>query len=153
MSLSAAGAGLVSGTTSLASVSPGRSDLLVLYLFAFEMADERCSPLLGHARVVREQSEVVHVAQIRSAQDFLDVVIDSVEVDVGEQLTGEVADRKTSTAVERREQIVACKVEIHRLLRVRSIDDAVDEPDGARAGNPPPHVVSESFSVMPGIRV
>jgi hypothetical protein len=61
--------------------------------------------------VVGQQHHVVHVAQIgRGAQNFLDAVVQLVQVQIGEELAGEVADRDAATALQRGEQLVAVKI-------------------------------------------
>jgi hypothetical protein len=53
-------------------------------------------------------------------------VIEAVEIEVGEELAGQVADRQAAAALEWREQIVAIEIEVDRLLRVRGIDDEIE---------------------------
>lgn len=85
------------------------------------------TPLLQHVGVVVKEREVVDVAEITlRAQHFLDEVVEGVEVDVGEELAGQVADGKAATSLVRREEVVAREIEQHRLLRVRCVDDGVD---------------------------
>jgi hypothetical protein len=52
-------------------------------------------------------------------------VVERIEVDVGEQLARQVADRDAVTAPERGEEVVAGEVLVHRLLFVRTVDDPV----------------------------
>ena len=99
------------------------------------------APLRQHRGAVMEQGEVVHVAQVpQRAQDFLHEVVQAVEVDVGEELAGQVADGQPPAALEGGEQVVAGVVEMHRLLGVGAVDDRVDEPQGACAPDAPAHV-------------
>ena len=55
-------------------------------------------------RVVGEQREVVHVAQMRRPQHVGHEVVEAVEVDVREELARQVADRQPAAALVRREQ-------------------------------------------------
>jgi len=64
-----------------------------------------------------KQHEIIHIADVISdAQLVLDVVVQGAEIDVGEQLAGEVADGHTHPVA-------------------RAVDDAVDEGQRVRAGD------------------
>ena len=69
------------------------------------------------------------------SQDLLAKVVQAVEVDVGEELAGEVADGETEAALEGGEQVIAWKVQRRRLLGVGAVDDAVRQRQGAGAGD------------------
>ena len=82
-----------------------------------------------------------HVAQIAPrALDLLHEVVQSVEMDVGEELAREVADRQAPAALEGGEQVVAGGIEMYRLRRVRAVDDGIDAPQGLPALDAPAHV-------------
>ena len=98
-----------------------------------------------------EEREIVHVAQIAlRSQDLLAEVVQAVEVDVGEELAGQVADGQAAPALERGEQVVARKVERHRLLGVGAVDDPVRQRQGAGADDAPAQVALEDFMVDGG---
>ena len=80
-------------------------------------------PFGQHRGIVVEQREIVDVAHIGGAQDLGDEMIEAVEVEVGEELARQIADRQTAAALERREQVVAVEIEIDGFLPVRAIDD------------------------------
>ena len=93
---------------------------------AFEEPGDAEPPVLEAFGVVMEECEVVHVAQVAlRSQDLLAEVVQAVEVDVGEELAGQVADGQAAPALERGEQVVAGVVEGHRLLGVGAVDDPV----------------------------
>ena len=48
-----------------------------------------------HRGVIVEQRKVIHVAQIGRLQDLGDEMIEAIEVNIGEELAGEIADRQT----------------------------------------------------------
>ena len=54
-------------------------------------------------------------------------VIEALEIQVGEELAGQVADRQAAAALEWREQVVALEVQVDRLLWVGAIDDQVEQ--------------------------
>ena len=102
---------------------------------AFQIAGNALLPLLQLVGAVVEQGEVVHVAQIAlGAQHLLAEVVQSIQVQIGEELAGEVADRQPAAAFERREQIVAGIVDQHGLLPIAAVDDAVGQCQGVFAG-------------------
>ena len=78
--------------------------------------------------IIGEEGEVVGVAEI-----FLGVklplaeVVEAVEVDVGKELAGEVADRKSAFSGEGGEEIVAGVVDVAGFLGVAIVDDEVEE--------------------------
>jgi hypothetical protein len=50
-------------------------------------------------RVIAEHGEVVHVTQVRpTAQPLLDEVVELIQVDIAEELTGEIADGQSAPA-------------------------------------------------------
>ena len=76
-----------------------------------EMFDS-APPAIELTMVVMKQREIVHVAHVAlCAQHLLAEVVQAVQVEIGEELTGEVADRQPAAALERREQIVSRVVE------------------------------------------
>jgi hypothetical protein len=92
-------------------------------------------------RLVVEQREVVDVPQVaRSSQHLLAEMIEAIEVDVGEELAGQVADRQPPPAAIGLEEIVARIVEVDRFLGVRAIDDGVEQPQRRRTTEAPAKV-------------
>ena len=84
---------------------------------AFEEAGDAVPPLHEPLGVVVEEREVVHIAQVAlRPQDLLAEVVEAVEMDVGEELAGQVADGQAPPALEGCEQVVAGVVQVHRLL-------------------------------------
>lgn len=67
-------------------------------------------------------------------------MVKRIEVDIGEELTGQVADRQAAPSLERREQTIAREPQFDRLLRVRAVDDLIAQGQGADAGNPAPEI-------------
>ena len=54
-------------------------------------------------------------------------MIEAVEIEIGEKLAGQVADRQATAAPEGCKEIIAVEIKVHRLLRVRAIDDQVQK--------------------------
>ena len=75
---------------------------------AGEIRGQPVAPALQNRPLVVEQGEVVDVADVAARlQDFFAEVIEAVEVDVGEKLAGQVADRQPAGAAIGLEQVVA----------------------------------------------
>ena len=70
-------------------------------------------------------------------------MIQPVEIKVGEELAGQIAERQAAPALQRREQIIAGIVDMHRLLRIRAVDDRVDQPERALASDAAAEVLLE----------
>ena len=108
-------------------------------------------PLRELLRIVVEQREVVHVPHVPlRAQHFLAEVVEAIEIEVGEELAGEVADGQAAPPFEGGEQVVAGEVEVDGLLRVRAVDDPVGEVEGALAGEAAAKVALEDGVVDGG---
>lgn len=94
-----------------------------------------------HVRVIMKECKVVGVPHIsRRTQYFPDEMIEAVEVHIREELARQVADRQAARAFMRSEKVVAREVDVHRLLRVRTIDDPVQQFERLRADEPTPKV-------------
>jgi hypothetical protein len=65
-----------------------------------------------------KQGEIVNVPDIRRLQHFGDEMVESIKIEVCCELTGEVADRKTTPAGVGLEEVVAGKLQVDRLLGV-----------------------------------
>ena len=77
-------------------------------------------------------------------------MVETIQVDVGEELTGQVADGQPSPPLIRTEQVVPSKVEVHRLLRVGAVDDAVRQCQSTRTGNATTQITLQDFMVDSG---
>jgi len=78
--------------------------------------------------VIAEEGEVVHVAEkLGDFESFFDEVVKAVEVDVGEELAGEVADGKTTRTVWGQAQISE-EVSEGSIGMMAVVDDGVDQP-------------------------
>ena len=115
---------------------------------AFEKAHYSLPPFPKLCGIVVKQREVVHIAQIAfRPQDLLAEMVEAVEIEIGEKLAGQVADRQSAPSLEGRKQVVTRIMQTHRLLRVGGIHDPVRESQGASAGDPPAEVPLEGFVV------
>ena len=77
-------------------------------------------------RIVVEEGEVVHVAHVPlGPQHLLAEVVEAIEVEVGEELAGEVANGQAAPPLEGGEEVVAGEMEVDGLLGVGAVDDAV----------------------------
>ena len=75
---------------------------------ALEIFGDALPPHLELFPLVVKQREVVHVAHIPlGPQHFLAEVVQAVQIQIGEELAGQVADRQAAPALEGGEQMVA----------------------------------------------
>jgi hypothetical protein len=100
---------------------------------AFQELPNAVAPLGKHRRVVVKQRKVVDITQIGRAQHFGDEMIEAIEVEVGEKLAGQVADRQAAPPLVGREQVVAVIVKLDRLLGIRAVDDQVHQRQRVRS--------------------
>lgn len=70
---------------------------------AFEEARNFLAPMFQNRWIIMEQREVIDVAQLRGTQDFGAEMIQRIEIDIGAELAGELADRQAAAAIKRRE--------------------------------------------------
>ena len=82
--------------------------------------------------VIGKDEKVINVADVTQPEMVSDEMIKRVEVDVGEELAGLVAQRQTPTPLGGGEQVVAGEPHQHRVLRVAVVDDRGDEPQDMR---------------------
>jgi hypothetical protein len=61
---------------------------------ALQIACDSTPPLSQQRRIVMKQGEVVHIPHIRRAQHLCDEVIEAVEIEIGEELAGEIPNRQ-----------------------------------------------------------
>ena len=92
---------------------------------------------------VGKQQEVVHVARIGAGAEIADDhVVHGIEIDVGEELRGLVAEGQAAAALERSEKGIAGEIVERFLLRVGTRNDEFDEAEGIgtvdRAGEEDP---------------
>lgn len=93
--------------------------------------------------VVAENDEIVTVADIgTAAQCLFDEVIEAVEIDIGEELAGEVADGKALATGRGREQIIAREIVQYLWLEIAGVDNLPHEP----AGTPVPDRSAEDHT-------
>ena len=99
-------------------------------------------PFLQRRRVVVERREVVDMTETLRAQNFLAEVVEPVEMDIREELAGQVADGKPAAARERREQVVA------RMRWTGSRGSStIRQSQGATAGDAAPQVALQDLVV------
>ena len=80
--------------------------------------------------VVGEQGEVIDVAEVLLGLQLLfNKMVKAVEIEIGEELAGEVADGQPSGLFQGRKQVVAHKP-VHLLA---TVNDEIQEPEGLRA--------------------
>ena len=83
--------------------------------------------------VVREQQKIIDIAHIAlEPQSLFDEVIERIEIHVGEELTGLVADGDASASFAVCEQIIAGKVMLDFFLWITAVDDASRQPQHVR---------------------
>ena len=115
---------------------------------AFEILGDALSPRLKLLPAVVKQRKVIHVAQVPlRPQYFLAEVVQAVQIQIGEELAGQVANWQAAPTFERGEQIVAGIVKIHRLLRIGTIDDAVRQPQRALTGDSTAQIRLENLMI------
>jgi len=91
---------------------------------ALQVAVDARAPDGQHTRVVMEQGEIGNVPDIGGAQHFGHPVVEAVEVEVGEELAGQVASRQPAAAPVGLEQVIAGEVQLGGLLRVGAVHHA-----------------------------
>ena len=80
-----------------------------------------------------QHHHIVHVAQAGpDVQDLLEVMVQVVEVEIGEELAGQIADGNADSPLDRCKEVIAG--EIARVLGSsgRPIDDAIQQVQDAR---------------------
>src|SRR5262249_52382783 len=81
--------------------------------------------------VIAKDDEIVAVADVgMTAQRLFGKVVEAVEIDIGEELAGEVPNGQALTAACGREQIVAGEIVQYLWLGIAGIDDLPHEPAG-----------------------
>ena len=116
-------------------------------------ANQKVPDLFSHVGqvllVVGEHQKVIDVADVAlDPQPVLDEVIERVEVDVGEELAGLVADGDASPPFAGREQVVAGEIVQDFFLRVAVVDDLADQPQHVRVFDLAGHEFLEDFVVQ-----
>ena len=115
--------------------------------------DKKVPDLFSHVGqvplVVGEHQKIIDVADIAlDPQPVLDEVIERVEVDVGEELAGLVADGDAPPPFAGREQVVAGELVQDFFLRVAVVDDLADQPQHVRVFDLAGHQFLEDFVVQ-----
>ena len=93
-------------------------------------------PLLKPYGVVMKERKIIDMSDIAfDPEDFLAKVVESVEVQVGEKLAGEVADRQATPTLQGREKIITREMQIDRLLLVGAVNDSICQSQCPPASN------------------
>lgn len=115
---------------------------------AFQKPGNPVPPDIEATGVVMEQGKIIHVPQVPvSSQHLLAEMIQAVQIDVGEELAGQVADRQATTPAIRGEQIVSGVIAVDRLLGIGPVDDPVRQGQGPGAGNAATQVAFQQIMV------
>ena len=104
---------------------------------SFEITIYPPTPFCQDGGIVMEQCKVVDIAHVRCAEHFGGPMVEAVEVEIGRELARQIADRQATPALERREQIVAGKMQVDRLLCIRSVDNRIHQPESLLAADAP----------------
>ena len=89
----------------------------------FQIQSNAFPPFGKHSRIVVEQREIVHITHIPlGPQHLLAEMIQRVEIKIGEELACQIANRQAAPPFARRKQIVAGKIQMDLLLRIRAVD-------------------------------
>lgn len=110
----------------------------------------------GHERLktprcVIETGGVVDVAQIEpAAQLFFHEMVEGIEINIGEELAGQISNRQAAPALQRRKQIIAGEVPVDFQLRVAAVDDSVDEPQRFGVADDAANFVFQNFVIDAG---
>lgn len=95
----------------------------------FQEAGYLPPPLLQLALGIGKQHEIIDVSNIgRAPETFLHKMVKRVQIEVGKELTRQIAYRQALTAVERRQQVISWEVVTHKLLSVATVNYQVDKP-------------------------
>jgi hypothetical protein len=79
--------------------------------------------------VVGEDQEVINVADVTQPEPVGHIMIEWIEVDVGEELARLVAQRQALAALDGREQVISGEPQECWLLCVAVVDDQTDQPE------------------------
>ena len=77
-------------------------------------------------------------------------MIKSVEVYVGKELTGQIADRNAASSFQGRKHFIARKMNVDRLLGIGSVNNAVHQIQGSGACDASTNVLFENFMINRG---
>jgi len=101
--------------------------------------------------VIVDDRDVVHIADIFPAmEDFFHIMVKAVEINIGEKLTGQVADRYAAPPLKGRKKIVSLIVSVNFLLRIAGSDDKIYQPQGVATFDFPGDTFKEDFVVNGG---
>ena len=117
---------------------------------AFEKTRQAGAPIAEHSRVMVEQREIVHVADIGRFQDLRYKMIETVEIKIREELAGEISNWQPSSPLKGREQRVAWEMQINGFLSVGAVHDAIHEPQRPFAFNATAELCLEDFVIDGG---
>ena len=103
-------------------------------------------PLFHLSPLVVEQCEIIDLPQIAfRTQHLFAIVIKSVEVYVGKELTGQIADRNAASSFQGRKHFIAREMNVDRFLRIGSVNNAVHQIQGSGACDASTNVLFENF--------
>ena len=92
------------------------------------------SAFLKNGAVIAEARKIIHIADVLfHFQGFFDVTVEAIEIDVGKELAGEVADRESFRTFEGRQQGIAGKVVDDGFAFAAIVEDLVNQPQGIPA--------------------
>jgi hypothetical protein len=98
----------------------------------FQEALDLQTHLMQPPLVVGEDQEVIDVTDVAHPEPVGHIMIERIEVDVGEELARLVAQRQPSAPLDGSEQVVAGEPRQHRVLGIAVVDDQPDQPEEVR---------------------
>ncbi|MFY9270867.1 MAG: hypothetical protein WAO55_14080 [Candidatus Manganitrophaceae bacterium] len=72
------------------------------------------------------------------------------QINIGEELAGEVSNRDSSSPLERLEEIVLLKIIEDLVLRIAVVDNGLNQPEGVRTFDFPPYLFKKAFMIDGG---
>ena len=80
--------------------------------------------------VIVKKRKIIDIADVLFHFELLfDNVIKTVQIDIRKKLTGQIANRQSSPALKRRQQIITWKIRYHRFLFVTMVNNSIDQPE------------------------
>lgn len=98
-----------------------------------------------------QEHKIVHEANVKAAmQCFFHEMIEGIQINVGEELAGQIADGQAAPALKRQEQIIAGEIPVGFCLRIAAVNDFVNQPQGFTVGDHPANFALENLVVDAG---
>ena len=117
----------------------------------FQLGFHRAPCLAEGLQVVGEEGHIIHVAQVGGdARQVGEMVVESIEVEIGEELAGEVADGQAAGALQRREQGVSGEGVVRGAGGGSVGQDLIEEPEAAGAGDALGELLAEDGEIDAG---